>query len=184
MPWTPHRTRGYKPGNRLALCRPTRSVLVCVSVCARLCVCVYVCVCVHTHHYPGCPLSHRDGDGAEHAGVVALPRQRVHTYMWIIQQIPGACWQTHAHAPARLTAHRLPCSAEDGKAPRVRGACEHYRARGTTGCRWRRSPTRRRWRPKCIGGCLPPAQLEHEDAHAAAAEQVAYDFASTVFPKR
>ena len=73
------RTRGYKPGNRLALCRPTRSVLVCECVCARLCVCVYVCVCVHTHHSPGCPLSHRDGDGAEHAGVVALPRQRVCT---------------------------------------------------------------------------------------------------------
>ena len=74
-----------------------------------------------------------------------------------MQQIPGACWQTHAHAPARPTAQRPPCSAEDGKAPRVRGACEHHRARGTTGCRWRRSPTRRRWRPKCIGGCLPPA---------------------------
>jgi hypothetical protein len=141
------RTRGYKPGNRLALCRPTRSVLVCECVCARLCVCVYVCVCVHTHHSPGCPLSHR----------CALEAAQKPSQAQNMQQIPGACWQTHAHAPARPTAQRPPCSAEDGKAPRVRGACEHHRARGTTGCRWRRSPTRRRWRPKCIGGCLPPA---------------------------
>ena len=106
------------------------------------------------------------------------------TWGWCSATRCTVCWQICAHAPARPTAHRPPCSAEDGKTPRVRGACEHHRARGTTGCRWRRSPTRRRWRPKCIGGCLPPAQLEHEDAHAAAAEQVAYDFASTVFPKR
>ena len=118
-----------------------------------------MCVCTYTP-LPGVPTftprwrwrgTRWRGRPAKTEGV------HIHTYMWIIQQIPGACWQTHAHAPARPTAHRPPCSAEDGKAPRVRGACEHHRARGTTGCRWRHSPTRRRWRPKCIGGGLPPA---------------------------
>jgi hypothetical protein len=132
---------------------------VCECVCALVCVCVCMCVCTYTP-LPGVPTftprwrwrgTRWRGRPAKTEGV------HIHTYMWIIQQIPGACWQTHAHAPARPTANRPPCSAEDGKAPRVRGACEHHRARGTTGCRWRHSPTRRRWRPKCIGGCLPPA---------------------------
>ena len=99
---------------------------VCECVCALVCVCVCVCVCTYTP-LPGVPTftprwrwrgTRWRGRPAKTEGV------HIHTYMWIIQQIPGACWQTHAHAPARPTAHRPPCSAEDGKAPRVRSACE------------------------------------------------------------